>query len=80
VFSHSLESNFSIGLVGPSIPTLLINAFKFLNFLLILLKKSITCISSDASVSETKIQDITDGHIKTLNDMMENKEKELMEV
>ena len=30
--------------------------------------------------SETKIQDITDGHIKTLSDMMENKEKELMEV
>jgi len=56
VFSHSLESNFSIGLVGPSIPTLLINASKFLNFLLILLKKSITCISSDASASETKIR------------------------
>jgi ribosome recycling factor len=30
--------------------------------------------------SEIKIQDITDGHIKTLNEMMENKEKELMEV
>ena len=30
--------------------------------------------------SETEIQDITDGHVKTLNEMMENKEKEIMEV
>jgi ribosome recycling factor len=34
----------------------------------------------DIKRSETIIQDITDGHIKTLNEMMENKEKELMEV
>jgi len=66
VFSHSLEFNFSIGLVGPSIPTLLINASKFLFFFLILLKKSITCVSSDASVSETKIRLLYKGCLVTL--------------